>query len=179
VSNVNDFAGILKEYTSAHKDYAIGSKDYASAINAFGRIYLFMVVGLLINFQNNREKIAMAKNRRLSPNKLAEEKSYFMNLKNISGYNSLKPQYEVGAIQTVVDTLDSAFAEETQLLARLAQVRDVIAENCTSLVEKNDGSVIQVAAQFGEDSPEYQSLGRKRKSERGARRPRNVGTPDA
>lgn len=113
----------------------------------------------------------MAKNRRLSPNQLAEEKGYFTNLKNIAGYNSLNSNYAVAAIQTVVDELDAALEEETQLLARLATVRDTIAEKGTQLVEKNDGSVIQVAAQFGEDSPEYQSLGRTRKSERRTRRP--------
>jgi hypothetical protein len=117
----------------------------------------------------------MAKNKRLSPNQLAEERGYFTNLKNITGYRSLKPEYEVAAIQTVVDELDSALAEETQLIARLAQVRDTIAARSTTFVEKNDGSVIQVAAQFGEDSPEYQSLGRKRKSERGASRKRGNG----
>jgi len=117
----------------------------------------------------------MAKKKRLSPNQLAEEKGYFTNLKNITGYRSLKPEYEVAAIQADVDALDAALTEETQLIARLAQVRDIIAEKGTSLVEKNDGAVIQVAAQFGEDSPEYQSLGRKRKSERGTTRRRSSG----
>ena len=117
----------------------------------------------------------MAKNKRLSPNQLAEERGYFTNLKNTTGYSSLNPAYAVAAIQTVVDELDDALAEETQLIARLSQVRDTIAEKGTSLVEKNDGAVIQVAAQYGEDSPEYQSLGRKRKSERGASRKRKNG----
>ena len=118
----------------------------------------------------------MPKNRRLSPNQIAEEKRYFSNLKNITGYHSLKPDYEVTAIQTVVDELDAAIAEEPQLMARLAQFRDIIADKSCQLVEKNDGAVIQVAAQFGEDSPEYQSLGRKRKSERGIRRRTNGGS---
>ena len=112
----------------------------------------------------------MAKNKRLSPNQLAQELGYFTNLKNITGYHSLKPEYEVASIQADVDALNAALTEETQLLARLAQVRDTIAEKGTSIVQKNDGSVIQAAAQFGEDSPEYQSLGRTRKSERGTRR---------
>ncbi len=117
----------------------------------------------------------MAKNKRLSPNRLTEEKGYFENLKNISDYHSLKPDFEVAAIKTVVTNFDAAIAEETQLVARLAEVRDQIAANSTSLVEKNDGAVIQVAAQFGEDSPEYQSLGRKRKSERATTRKRKTG----
>lgn len=112
----------------------------------------------------------MTRRKRLSPNQLAEEKGYFSNLKNISAYRSLKPEYEVSAIQAVVDELDAAMTEEPQLMARLAAVRDIIAEKGYQLAEKNDGAVIQVAAQFGEDSPEYQSLGRKRKSERRTRR---------
>ncbi len=118
----------------------------------------------------------MARNKRLSPNQLTEEKGYFTNLKNIAAYKSQKPEYAVAAIQTVVDTLDSALTEETQLIARLAEVRDIIAANSTSFIEKNDGAVIQVAAQFGEDSPEYQSLGRKRKSERATTRKRKTGS---
>ena len=112
----------------------------------------------------------MAKNKRLSPNQLAQELGYFTNLKNISGYRSQRPEYEVASIQADVDVLNGALAEETQLLARIAQVRDTIAEKGTSIVQKNDGAAIQVAAQFGDDSPEYQSLGRKRKSERGVRK---------
>ena len=124
----------------------------------------------------------MAKNKRLSPNQFTEEKGYFTNLKNIPGYRSQKPTYETAAIQTVVDDLEASLAEETQLIARLTQVRDIIAEKGTMLVEKNDGAVIQVAAQFGDDSPEYQSLGRKRKSERATPRRRarsgNGNTPN-
>jgi ribosomal 50S subunit-associated protein YjgA (DUF615 family) len=117
----------------------------------------------------------MARDKRLSANRFAEEEGYFNNLKNISGYRPQNAAYEVAAIQTVIDTIRSATAEETTLLARLAEVRDVLARNGTLLVEKNDGAVIQVAAQFGEDSPEYQSLGRKRKSERGVTRRRRSG----
>lgn len=111
----------------------------------------------------------MSKKRRLSPNRLAEEKAYFENLKAMEGYHSQKPEYEVAAIQAVVDVLDEKLAREAVLLAELAQVRDEIAEKGTELSEKNDGSAIQAAAQFGEDSPQYQSLGRKRKSERRTR----------
>ncbi|MBS1797125.1 MAG: hypothetical protein JSS81_25080 [Acidobacteria bacterium] len=107
----------------------------------------------------------MAKNKRLTPNQLAEERGYFNNLKNIPGYRSQKPEFEVAAIQTVVDRLDAALVEETHLVARLDEVRDIIAEAGTQLVAKNDGAVVQVSAQFGDDSPQIQSLGRKRKSE--------------
>ena len=118
----------------------------------------------------------MAKNKRLSPNQLAQELGYFTNLKNIAAYHSLKPEYEVASIQADVDALNAVLTEETRLLARLSQVRDIIAEKGTSIVQKNDGAAIQAAAQFGEDSPEYQSLGRKRKSERATTRKRRNGS---
>jgi len=117
----------------------------------------------------------VAKKKRLSPNKLAKEKGYFANLKKIVGYEPRKAEYEVAAIQPIVDRLDDSLEREAQLLAELATVRDSIAEDGTALSEKNDGAALQTAAQFGEDSPEVQSLGRTRKSERKTRRPANTG----
>ena len=108
----------------------------------------------------------MAKKKRLSPNQLAREKGYFANLKKIADYDSRKPEYEVAAIEPVVNRLDANLEREAQLLAELAALRDRIADDSTLLVEKNDGAALQVAAQYGEDSLEYQSLGRTRKSER-------------
>lgn len=108
----------------------------------------------------------MAKKKRLSPNQLAKEKAYFENLKAMEGYRSQNPEYEIAAIQSVVDEVDETTAREATLLAEIAEVRDILAEKGTELAAKNDGAAIQVAAQFGEDSSQYQSLGRKRKSER-------------
>lgn len=111
----------------------------------------------------------MSKKRRLSPNKLAEERANFENLKVIPDYRSQKPEYEVAAIQAVETELDDAIAKEARLVAELAETRDIVAEKGTEFAEKMDGAATQVAAQFGEDSPQYQSVGRKRKSERGTR----------
>ena len=108
----------------------------------------------------------MAKKKRLSPNQLVKEKGYFANLKLIADYAPRKPEYAVDAIEPVVNRLDGNLEREAQLLAEIAAVRDLIADDCTLLVEKNDGAAVQVAAQHGEDSLEYQSLGRTRKSER-------------
>lgn len=108
----------------------------------------------------------MAKNKRLSPNQLAKEKEYFSNLKQITDYDPRKAEYEVAAIQPVVTRIDASLEREAQLIAELATVRDSIAADCTTLAEKNDGAALQIAAQYGEDSTQYQSLGRTRKSER-------------
>lgn len=117
----------------------------------------------------------MAKKTRLSPNKLAKEKESFANLKAITGYSPARAEYEVAVIQPIVDAGDSLRVLEAQKKAELADIRDQIAAKDSEFVEKNDGAALQVAAQYGEDSPEYQSLGRKRKSERRTRRPSNTG----
>lgn len=111
----------------------------------------------------------MAKKKRLSPNKLAQERANFENLRTMTGYRSQKPEYEVTAIQAVVTELDDAIAKEARLIAELAETRDIVAEKGTEFAEKMDGAATQVSAQFGEDSSQYQSVGRKRKSERGTR----------
>lgn len=123
----------------------------------------------------------MAKNTRLSPTKLAKEKTYFANLKNIQGYEPRREEYAVAVIQPIHDRLDASLGREANLQAELAEVRDLIAADSTALVEKNDGATLQVAAQFGEDSAEYQALGRTRKSERATGRRRTSGnnTPNS
>lgn len=108
----------------------------------------------------------MAKKRRLSPNDLAREKTYFANLKKIQGYAPHRTEYSVAEIEPVEERCDSLRELEAQKAAELKDIRDQIADADTSFVEKNDGAALQAASQFGEDSPEYQSLGRKRKSER-------------
>lgn len=120
----------------------------------------------------------MARNKRLSPNRLAEEKRHFANLKAIADYRPMREEYSVEAIQPLETEGDRLRALEAQKMAELAEIRDLIAETDTKFEEKLDGAAVQVAAQFGEDSPEYQSMGRKRKSERATgRRPKNNNQP--
>lgn len=108
----------------------------------------------------------MARNRRLSPNKLALEKGYFANLKAIAGYAPLRPEFKVTEIQPIADECDSLRVLETQKQAELDDIKDRIAASDTTFVARLDGSAGQIGAQFGEDSTEYQSIGRTRKSER-------------
>lgn len=108
----------------------------------------------------------MARNRRLSPNKLALEKGYFANLKAIAGYAPLRAEFKVAEIQPFADECDSLRVLETQKQAELDDIKDRIAASDTTFVARLDGSAVQVGAQFGEDSTEYQSIGRTRKSER-------------
>ena len=108
----------------------------------------------------------MAKNQRLSPNALAELKGEFTNLKNMADYAPFKDEHKVAAIQTVETALDSLIIEEAQAIAKLAALRDSIAESGTEFAQKMKGARQQVIAQFGEDSAEVQALGLKRASDR-------------
>ena len=117
----------------------------------------------------------MAQKKRLSPNQLAEIKSNFAGLKQISDYTSLKDEFKVEAIQTVETALDQLLVQEAQIETQLANLRDQIAEKGNELVQRMNGAAQQVIAQYGDDSPEIQALGRKRKSERATRRPKSGG----
>lgn len=121
----------------------------------------------------------MARNRRLSPNKLALEKGYFANLKAIAGYSPARAEFKVEEIQPIADSCDSLRVLEAQKQAELDEIKDRIAASDTALMAKLDGAAGQCGAQFGEDSAEYASLGRKRKSERrtGGRRSSGGNTP--
>ena len=114
----------------------------------------------------------MAKNTRLSPNKLAEVKASFAGLKGISGYAPVKDEFKVSEIQPIETAIDDLTAQETQLLVQLGDVRDQLAAKGTEFVQKMKGAGQQVIAQFSDDSSEIQALGRKRSSERSTRRPK-------
>lgn len=112
-------------------------------------------------------------NKRLSPNQLAEIKSNFAGLKQITDYAPVKDEYKVSEIEPIETALDNLLTQEAQLIAQLADVRDQIAEKGGEFSQKMTGAAQQVIAQFGDDSAEIQSLGRKRKSDRisGRRKP--------
>lgn len=116
----------------------------------------------------------MAKKKRLSPNKLAELKSDFAGLKQIQGYAPIKDEFKVGEIQPIETALDNLLVQEAQTVAQLDAIRDQIADKGDLFVQKMKGAAQQVTAQFGDDSPEIQSLGRKRASERATGRPSKV-----
>jgi len=114
----------------------------------------------------------MAKNSRLSPNKLADVKASFAGLKTIGGYEPVKKEYEVAAIQPVEAAIDALTEQEAQLLVQLGDVRDELASKGTEFAQKMKGAAQQVIAQFGDDSQQIQSLGRIRSSERSTRKPK-------
>ena len=116
----------------------------------------------------------MVKKMRLSPNQLAETKSGFAGLKGIAGYKSSNAEYDVAVIQPVKTAIDTLTAQGAKLLVQLGEVRDRIAANGIQFTQKMKGAAQQVIAQFGDDSMEIQTLGRKRSSERAPNRPKSV-----
>lgn len=114
----------------------------------------------------------MARNKRLSPNQLAQVKSEFAGLKTVAGYAPVNAEYKVNEIEPIETAIDELTGQEAQLLVQLADVRDQLAEKGTAFVQKMKGAAQQVTAQFGDDSAEIQALGRVRSSERGTRKPK-------
>lgn len=114
----------------------------------------------------------MSKARKLTPNQLAEVKTSFAGLKGIDGYAPVNGDYAINKIAPVEAAIDNLMEQEAQLSAQLAGVRDEIAERGTEFVQKMKGAAQQVIAQFGDDSAEIQALGRKRASDRAARKPK-------
>lgn len=117
----------------------------------------------------------MAKKTRLSPNKLADLKADFAGLKTIGDYAPMNAEYKVSEIQPVETAIDELTEQEAQLVAQLGEVRDQIADKGTLFMQKMKGAGQQVIAQYGDDSPEIQKLGRVRSSERGTRKSKKNG----
>ena len=121
----------------------------------------------------------MPKKRRLSPNALAKLKDDFAGLRGITDYRSSKADFEVPAIQAVDTAYDSLLDEEAQTEAHLADIRNQIADKGTEYTLKMKGSRQQVVAQYGDDSPEYETVGGTRTSNRrtGGRRSSSNNAP--
>lgn len=111
----------------------------------------------------------MAKRYRLSPNQAAKLKANFAGLKTITDYDPPKTEYEVAAIQPIEDALDDLTEQESKMLAQLEELRDKIADKGKEFEQKMKGVGQQIVAQYGDDAPELQKVGRIRSSERAPR----------
>jgi hypothetical protein len=106
--------------------------------------------------------------RRLKPSVLAADRESLTALANISNYNPSNPAYAVTALNTLRTDLDSAQAAETQALAAAATARDSATAREWAFHDAIVGMRDQVVAQFGRDSDQAQTVGRKKESERKA-----------
>lgn len=109
--------------------------------------------------------MAKDETRRVRPSALQADKNSFHALKAIPNYQPANQAYTVANIETSREAMEAAQAAEVQAKAAYDSARDraVAAEwNYHNNMQEAD---TQVAAQFGMDSDEYQSLGNKKPSE--------------
>jgi len=109
----------------------------------------------------------MAKNetRRISPSILQADKNAFNSLKAIDDYTPANPAYRVETIDASRQRMEARQAAETQAQAALDAARDDAVAAEWEYHNNMLGASLQVQAQYGKDSNQYQSLGKKKTSE--------------
>jgi hypothetical protein len=120
----------------------------------------------------------MAKNqsRRIAPSILQADKDAFDSLKAIKNYAPANPAYTVDSIEASRQKMEQKQAVETQAQAALDAARDDRVAAEWDYHNNMLGASLQVQAQFGKDSNEYQSLGKKKTSEFKSPQRKKTGT---
>ena len=121
----------------------------------------------------------MAKNetKRIRPAVLKGNKDAFNALKAINNYAPANSAYTVAKIDDSRTAMEEAQAVEAQAQAAADAARDRATAAEWAYHNNMLGATVQVAAQYGKDSDEYQSLGKKKTSEYNApnRKPKGNG----
>lgn len=113
--------------------------------------------------------------RRMAPAQIAEDEEAFAALKAIANYTPANPAYALAAIERAYKELQDARTVEVQADAAAKAASDNVVEKQATFHNLIIGSKDQVTAQFGRDSNEAQSVGRKKPSERKSSRRRPKG----
>lgn len=106
--------------------------------------------------------------KRLKPAVIAADRESLTALSNISNYTPANPSYALAALNTLRTEMDAAQGVETQTAAAAAAARDSANAKEWAFHEAIIGMRDQVVAQFGRDSDQAQTVGRKKESERKA-----------
>lgn len=106
------------------------------------------------------------RNKRLKPSVLAADRESLAALTNITNYNPANPAYAVPALNTLQEQMLTTQATEAQAAAAAAVARDNANAGEWAFHEAIIGMRDQVVAQFGRDSDQAQTVGRKKESER-------------
>ena len=104
--------------------------------------------------------------RRIPPSTLQADLESWAALQVVESYAPMNGKCELGAIATLKQKMETRQTAETQAAAALATARDLAAETEWEFHDVMTTAKTQVEAQFGPNSNELQSLGRKKKSER-------------
>jgi hypothetical protein len=116
------------------------------------------------------------RNKRLRPAVLATDRDSLTALANITNYAPANPAYTVPALNTLQSEMLSTQAIETQAAAAAETARDNANAKEWAFHEAIVAMKDQVVAQFGRDSDQAQTVGRKKESERKAPK-RSTKTP--
>ena len=106
--------------------------------------------------------------KRLKPSVLVADRESLTALANIPNYAPANPAFTMAALNTLQTELLAAQATETQAAAAAAVARDNANAKEWAFHEAIIGMRDQVVAQFGRDSDQAQTIGRKKESERKA-----------
>jgi hypothetical protein len=105
---------------------------------------------------------------RIKPAQIDADEESFAALKAIANYTPANPAYTVAAIEQAHAHMRASREEEARANAAQKAARDTAAEGERKFHDLVGGSKDQVTAQFGRNSNEVQSIGRKKSSERKA-----------
>ena len=108
------------------------------------------------------------RSRRMSPAQIAEDEEAYAALKAIVGYAPSNPAYALAAIEQAYQELQAARTAEVQADAAAKAASDNVVEKQATFHNLILASKDQVTAQFGRNSNQAQSVGRKKPSERKA-----------
>src|SRR4051794_28167452 len=100
--------------------------------------------------------------RRFSPSEIAEDEETFAALKAITNYAPANPAYTLAAIVQAYEELQAARTAEVQADAAAKAASDNVVQKQTDFHELIIGTRDQVTAQFGRNSDQAQSIGRKK-----------------
>jgi hypothetical protein len=106
--------------------------------------------------------------KRLRPAVLATDRESLTALANITNYAPANPAYAMATLNALQTEMLAAQAAETQAIAAAEAARDAANAKEWAFHEAIVAMKDQVVAQFGRDSDQAQTVGRKKESERKA-----------
>ncbi len=105
------------------------------------------------------------KTRSIKPALLAADRQSFAALQNVTGYAPANPAYSVASATQSLTDLDAKLAKVAQAEAAAKAARDEAVAAAWAFHDIIIGVKDSVSAQFGKDSNEVQTVGRKKQSE--------------
>jgi hypothetical protein len=109
--------------------------------------------------------MAKNENKRITQKILSADIEAYQALLNVTSYKPSNDKYALDKITASFAGMGTSQTEETQTAATAAEKKDAAIADEWTFHNNMLGVKIQVEAQFGNDSPQLQALGLKRKSD--------------